>query len=271
MKRLFCVVVAVACVPYGARADVALPMPPANRVALADAVIIGRIVALEDKDVEAVAPGGVKMTYRVAVVTITERLHGLKDTKSVRVGFVPIKAGIPIRRPGFSTPQLEVGGDGMFFLTKHQAESFYLTPMYFDFVARANPTFDKEAAEAREAGKLLSDPMTSLKAKDENDRFRAAALLIAKYRTPRGAMPKAEALGEEESKLILKALLDAKTWNTPQMFGRPHPWITFIQLGVTPKDGWTNPPGAKSVEETYAAARAWLERNWMTYRVQAFK
>lgn len=253
--------------PSTLRADVAAPPPPASRVASVDAIVVGRIVAHEDKDVETLyGPGGAKVVFRVALINPSERIIGVKDAKVIRVAYIAKKEG-GFRRPG--TPQLEIGLDGVFFLTKHFSEDFYIAPMYFDFYARTSPEFEREMPVIRRKAKMLDDPIAHLKSKDVEERFDMASLLVSRYRAI-GLVPpmtRAVSLGEEESKLILKAILDAN-WDRPQMFGHPHPWSTFLQLGVTAKEGWMIPMGAKNVQEFHKAARAWLENNWQTHRVQ---
>src|SRR5262249_23234132 len=92
-----------------ARALVAIARPAPGRAAQADAVVVGRVIALEPKEVEVTGPGGAKVTYRVAVVNVTETVAGVKE-KSVRVAFVPppmgpggpaIAPAIRPIRPGF--------------------------------------------------------------------------------------------------------------------------------------------------------------------------
>src|SRR5262245_36335608 len=72
---------------------VAVPRPSPTRAAQADAIVVGRVVALEPKDIEVAGPGGAKTTYRIAVVNVTESVAGAKGVKSVRVGFVPPPMG----------------------------------------------------------------------------------------------------------------------------------------------------------------------------------
>lgn len=254
-------------VPAVARADVAVPTPPAHRVALTDAIVLGRVIAHEDKDVEAAIPGGGKTVYRVALVSVGEAILGAKGKKTVRVGFVVRKKPpFPVGRPEFGNPQLDIGLDGLFFLSKHPSENLYLAPAYYDVLPRVPPAFDKELTDVRRLAKLLDNPLASLKADSAEDRFQTAALLVGKYRAPRTPAAKAEPIAEEESKLILKAILEA-TWGAPQVFGKAHPWSTFLQLGLGPKDGWT-PPAGKGIAEHHQAARAWLEKNGPTYRIQ---
>src|SRR5438876_6184694 len=106
---------------------IAMPQPGPVRTAQADAVVVGRVVALEDKDVQVQS-----ITYRIAVVNVTETIKGAKE-QMVRVGFVPPPVApnpggvpVPIRRPGFN-PQYAVGQDGLFFLSKGPDGKFYTT------------------------------------------------------------------------------------------------------------------------------------------------
>src|SRR5215469_14637216 len=83
-----------------ARAMVIMPQPGPTRVVNADAIVVGKVVALEPQDVTVD-----KVNYRIAVVKVDQALRGAKDAKTVRIGFLPppmggIRPGGPIR-PGF--------------------------------------------------------------------------------------------------------------------------------------------------------------------------
>lgn len=72
---------------------VAMPGPVMGpqRLADADAVIVGRVIALEPMDVKAdsMIPGQGKISYRIAVVQVTDAVRGVKkDVQTVRVGFI---------------------------------------------------------------------------------------------------------------------------------------------------------------------------------------
>lgn len=253
----------------------AMPMQPPGpaRLAKADAVVIGRVVAHEPKDIQiAPAPGAGNVTYRVAVVNVSEALRGAKDAKSVRIAFIPRGDKEPIRpRPGFGAPQLNTGMEGMFFLTKHHAEKdLYVVQGPFDVVVKGENDrgFEKEVGEAKRAAKVLAKPMDSLKSKDAEERFLTASLLVAQYRNARGNA-KTEAIPAEESKLILQAILDGK-WNPQGRFGGEDAWQVFNALGVTEKDGWKLPPNARNITDFHDAAKAWLRKNVDSYRIQRF-
>ena len=113
--------------------------------------------------------------------------------------------------------------------------------------------------------------MAVLKGKNADDRFLTAAMLIARYRTPRPGETKTEAIDAEESKLILQALADAD-WTVkpaPGILGLQtmNPQNIFYRLNLTPQDGWTQPTDVKDVPD---AAKQWLKDNAEKYRIQRF-
>ena len=59
-----------------------------TKLTQADAIFVGRVVAIEPMDVEAApAPGQANVKYRIAVVQVTESIYGLKKgAENVRVG-----------------------------------------------------------------------------------------------------------------------------------------------------------------------------------------
>jgi hypothetical protein len=258
-----------------ARALVVAPPPPGpNRVANADVIVVGRVVGIEPKDIQALSGADIKTTYRIAVVNVSDVVKGGKETRSVRVAFIPPPENVNlnpkfIRQRPFGNVQLAVGQDGLFFLTKHHQENFYLTPNFYDFVAN-NPggNFEKEVGEAKKAARLLENPMAGLKSGNADDRFTTAAMLIARHRNPRYSGGKTEAIPAEESKLILKAILEGK-WNQPRVFGQQGPFELFQQLGLTAKDGW-QPMNVQNVQDLHKAAQEWLQKNGDTYRIQRF-
>ena len=96
-----------------------------------------------------------------------------------------------------------------------------------------------------------------------------AALLIARYRTPRPftPMPKTEAIAAEQSKLILEALSGADWGNVPGRNWALSPQGLFFRLGLTPGDGWVQP---KDFKQLPTEAKKWLKANSGTYRIQRY-
>ena len=273
-----------------ARAMMIAPPPGPQRVALADAVVIGRVVEIEKNDLSVPsfpgAPANAKITYRVAVVQVADVVRGTKGMKTVRVGFiptpklvpgkvgVPVQPGRPVIRPGIRPLrrgiQLEVGQTGLFYLTKHFQAPIYTLPAVYGFTQRTNANYDKEVAEAQTSAKLLDNPMAGLKSTDKNKSFLTAALLIAHYRRGVPGKSKTEPIDAEQSKLILQALANAD-WNAPIRPGAGRqltPMMMFYQLGVTAKDGWKQPQRVTNAQEIPNAMRAWLREHASTFRIQ---
>jgi hypothetical protein len=265
-------------------------MQPA-RLTQADAIVVGRVVAIEPMDVQAApAAGQAKVNYRVAVIQVSEPIHGVKkETQTIRVGFmaqangpnvVPPGGGIQIlpvnqpaiqpfpggRRvfPGNVQMNLEVGQDGMFTLNKHHQENFFVVPGFNNFINRQNnPNFDNEVKTAKQLGKVMGDPVAALKAEDKQDRYLAAAILVSKYRTPfnpTGMPMKSEKITAEESKLILQAIAGGD-WTAGRFNAAvPNPYELFNQLGITQNDGY-NPVNVRTQQDIAAAMQKWLDEN----------
>jgi hypothetical protein len=259
------------------------PAPIAQRVATADSIVIGKVTSLEEKTVSAPRfPGDKeKGDYTVAVVKVQEGFGAAAKLTHVRVGFIAPMEAKPIEgKPGIGIrpirryPQVVLAKDQevILFLQPHFDASFQVAPAYFDVIQKANnPNFEKETAEVKRYTKLLADAKSNLDGKNAEDRFLTAAMLLVRYRTAKQFVqnPKQEAIDAGESKRILLALADAD-WNPknpgPGLF-QMNPQAMFYRLGVTEKDGWTQP---KDFKEFPAAAQKWLKENAGTYRIQRF-
>ncbi len=307
--------------------------PGPAKITGADVIVVGQVVSIEDKDVEAKPnPGALnKVKYRIAVLQVTDNLKGDAKKKMVRVGFIPpvqvgpggvlpgggkIQPGLlpvnpapavqpiqgavqpiqiqgvaqpvvaqpaiaqpaiafpPIKRPGFGNVQLTVGMSGLFFLQKHEA-GFYTLPNFQYFVSAENKeNLDREVANTRTILKVLDNPMAGLKSDKADKRLETASVLIELYRTaPFGMASKQQPINAEESKLILKALSDAD-WDQTKYQGnnfQKNPLNLFYRLNVDAKDGFQMPIG-KPFTNVDAAnlAKAWVQKNWQTYRIQKF-
>lgn len=252
------------------------------RMMQADAIFVGRVVALEPMDIEVEsAKGQPKVTYRIATVEVTDAIHGLKkETKMVRVAFlaqpnngpgnggfgggggggIQIQPGIA--RPNFRVynPQmtLQVGQDGIFAVNKHFKENFFLSPTTQNFVSRENnQNFDAELKTAKQLAKVMGDPTAALKSEDKQDRYLAAAILVSKYRANQLGTPmKAEPIDAAESKLILQAIAGGDWANTRNAGIVPNPMELFVQLGVN-----VQPGNAQTMQK-------WLDENAGKYVIQ---
>jgi hypothetical protein len=269
MKRSFCLSIALACSffyqPAVQAGVIAMPPPGPARIAKADAVIVGKVEAIEPTDVKVGS-----INYRIAVVRINQGIRGIKDEKTLRVGFIPVEKAKPgVFVTGARAVQLEAGQDGLFLLTRVGKENFYTIGGVVGYFFNSSTTkdFAKEVAAAKVAAKAVENPLNTLKAKDAEERLMAAAILIDKHRTFRGPNAKQEPIDAGESKLILQALADAD-WQGQFNFAslRPNPMQVFQRLGVTAKDGFMPAPGTNY----QTTAQNWLRENAQKYRIQRF-
>jgi hypothetical protein len=276
------VVVAGPTQARGLKADIAY-VPQVNKMATADLIVTGQVVAIEDQDIKAsINPGSpATQMYRIAVVKVTEALKGNSKNNLVRVGFVPtpVQPGQPNPPPPFIKKyppnfnvQLNVGMEGLFYLKSHHEGKFQqLVPAYGNFVSTQNKDmFDVEVTQI----KVAANPMASLKVANAADRGTAAVVLVKMYRQPifvPGKGSQLQPVDAEESKLILKGLLEAQWPVSPAPINyNTHPAIAFNMLGIGPQDGFQNPGGGVYSQVYADAARAWLQKNWQTYRIQKY-
>jgi hypothetical protein len=251
------------------------PIP--ERVALAEAVVVGKVTGIEDKTVSAESFPGAKdkVEYSIAVVKVADGLLGTKGLTHVKVGFIKPPAADESRpiRPGrgrFGPPQLAVDQEGVFFLGRHHAESFYVLRDNNSLMPKAgNDNFEKELATVKACAKLLADPKAGLKSKKADERALTASMLVVRYSTPLTGREKREAIDADESKLILQGLADgdwAKGFSATELT----PQMAFGRLNLQQKDGW-NPAGPFNTPNAYQeAAKAWLKEHADTYRIQRF-
>ncbi|HJZ94257.1 MAG TPA: hypothetical protein VKE40_25555 [Gemmataceae bacterium] len=233
--------------PAQAKKLIATPGPqrPSTLVGRADVVFVGNVIDVEKGTVEATqsrgAPKDQKISYKVAVVKIEDGIIGGKGLTQFRVGFPADAAATPapsaggvapgvggrIRPIGIAPVALLVGEEGCFFLTQHHDADFYiLASDAMGFLNKKDENYTKQLDEVKKLAKALDDPVAALKAKELNDRFVAATVILRKYQTPRrpgkpGASAR-EPIPDEENKLIVSLLTEL-------------PWI--------PKDATSGGPG----------------------------
>lgn len=242
------------------RADMKAPDPLPQRLARATAVFVGKVKAIEGKTFEQESwPGsGSKMEYKIAVLSVDERLLGPAAKKEYRVAF----AGPSRRSPHHD---LKVGQEGLFFLTAIDGQPAYRFVEYTDVVNKASDNYATDRDLARRCGKLLDDPDKGLAAKSAQDRFLTAALLVLRYRQKPLAL--SNRLAEElvpaaTTKKLLLTLADAD-WDAGRTeFSQLTPHSLFIRLGATAKHGWNQP---RDRREIVPAAKTWLTENAGTF------
>lgn len=249
--------------------------PPAGpvRIVNSDAVFVGRVVEIEPIDVDARRFPGAKDTvkWRIAVVKVNDAIHGLKTEKTVRVGFIPFvapKPGQPIVSPGGRSPQLAVGQDGLFMISKHADAKFYQAPNYGYFVSVQDKAFNTEVKTAKKVVAIMADTTAAMKSKDADERLMAVSIAVSKYRTQKPPFPnKEELISVEESRLILDVLVKAK-WGQFK-FGEANPQQLFFQLGIGAKDGFAPPKQIRTPDDMRVAVEAWV-RTHGDYQIKRF-
>jgi hypothetical protein len=246
----------------------------AQNIALADVVVVGKVTALDEKRVSAgpplKVPGAKPIEYQLATVEVSDSLVGAKDVREMRVAVIAPpgendRRGRAFRR--WPPVKLAVGQEACLFLTRHPDEPFYLLLAPYHVLDRTAKTFDADLALARRCVELLADPTKALGSKDANERLFTAAMLIHGYRTPRVVYrdaPKTEPVAADLSRLILETLAEAD-WSAPN--GPVSPHAAFVRLGLTDKDGWTQPDDFR---EFAPAARKWLRERADSYRIQRY-
>src|SRR5437899_1497370 len=107
-------------------AVIPLTKPPlAQRVALADCVVTGKVARLEADPVQAFPPlkiaGAPKLPYRIAVVKVGAVLQGERGVTELRVGFIlpaTRKNGVSARYRRLALVELTEDEEGCLFLQK---------------------------------------------------------------------------------------------------------------------------------------------------------
>jgi hypothetical protein len=261
------------------------PLTPGQQAMQTAVVVVGKVVEVE-KDVVFVsryrgAPKDQKVEYRIAMVRIEEPLIGGRGLTQFRVGFpADATAGALPDIPGRGPTALSAGLEGCFFLNPHHEGDFYV--LAIGSLVKSDKNYAKELEDVKKVAKILDDPVTALKAKDNEDRFRAASVLLDRYRANRSGKPAArEPIPEEENKLIL-ALLIELPWQSKDTKTRPasdpvHPsrsalWY-MIQQDLVGFKQPTVAPGAQLAERNKIwedATTAYLKANIEKIKLKGF-
>lgn len=251
---------------------------PIDKLVRADAVVVGKVTAIEKDTVDATPlPGAAdKVTYKVAVIKVESGLAGAANVTHIKVGFIPpapVDPAAPARpsRGGFQPVNFTVGMDGLFYLTKHHSGEFYVVnPM----LAPAEATTDgykEQVALVRRGAAVLADPAKALKAEKAGDRSFAAVVLVHKYRAyPESGEVAVVKVPADESRLVLKALAEGIWKADPADPQAPTAYQAFGQLGLTDADGWKYPvvkPGEDFTEKTREAFAAWVAGAGKDYQI----
>jgi hypothetical protein len=257
------VVASILCWASSSTAYIALPKESlAQKVAVADCVVFGKVTAIQDK----LVPGKGEMRgwdFTIVEVEVKESLYGAKGKKQVVFGFPNIdNQGAKAAKPG-----LTVGQVGYFCGLRDGTNDFYIVPAGCSG-ADKEPGFEKDLTAVRRLSGLLEDPEKGLKSRDVEDRLLTASMLVlrncyAPWR--RGSVGTAKPIGAEQSKHILRALAEGD-WKKNRQEVRHA--IAALQLavkfGAPPLKDF---PPVGGEEQWVAAAKQWLKQNAETYRI----
>ncbi len=253
---------------------------PMEKLVRADVVAVGKVTAIEKKEVEATPYAGdnTKLSYKIAVVKIETGLVGAGNVTHVKVGFIPPPpadpAAPPVRpgRGGLQQVNLIENMEGLFYLTKHHSGEFYIiNPIMAPTDTKAD-NYKDQLAQAKKGAAVLADPTKALKAEKADDRFFAAILMVNKYRAyPEGGVEATtEKVAADESKLVLKALAEGNWKPDPNNPEAPNAYQAFSLLGLNDKDGWKYPvvkPGEDFIDKTKEAFATWLAGPGKDYQI----
>jgi hypothetical protein len=210
---------------------IAASQPASTRAIYAEVVVLGKVTEIEKETIEGPAyvgaPKDQKATYKIAVVKIEDPLIGARGLTQLRVGFLadglaaapmPGDGGPPVLGGGRPVPgrlrgavaavALIAGQEGCFFLDPLPGSDFYISSSIGPPLNKKDETFEKDMKAVQAVVKAIDDPVAALKAKDLNDRFRAAQAILQKHQTARGNRTAREAVPEQENKLLLGVLAE---------------------------------------------------------------
>lgn len=231
---------------------IAIAAPPnATAQAMeAEVIVTGKIVEVEKDAVEATpfkgAPKEQKQSFKIAVLKIEDAIIGGTGLTQIRIGF-PADAAPPalpstdappagpaLRRPfpGRGPVALNAGQEGCFFLIAHHEGDFYVMAGFGGPLNKKEEGYAKKLEEVKGVAKTIEDPVTALKAKTLEARYKAALVVLSRYqRVPAGnapdKQPTREPIPAEENKLIVQILIDLpwaeKAGGRPRTGSDPQP------------------------------------------------
>ncbi len=197
---------------------------PGQLAAQTAIVVVGKVIDV-DMDLIELTPfrGASKdrtVKYRIATVRIEDPLIGGRGLTQFRVGF-PVDA-VPALPPlpGRGSIVLTAGEEGCFFLNPHHQGDFYVQAHGGPLI-KNHKSYSEELEKIKKVAKIIDDPVTALRAKELDDRFNAAYVLLQRYHTNRsGRSANLEPIPPEENKLILQLLVELP-WQAKDTKPRP--------------------------------------------------
>jgi len=232
-----------------------------TRAVHASVIAIGKVVELEKDTVEGPAfpgaPKDQKANFKIAVLKIEDALLGAKGLTQIRIGFMadlagaappPAVGGGPVAarpvRVGGGPVALTTGMEGCYLLEPLPGADFYIVSGNGPPLAKKDENYEKELKAIQTMVRTFEEPVKALKAKEFDDRFFAAYVLLQRYQLAKGDQSRVvrESIPDEENKLLLSVLVEL-------------PWLPKDPTVPGPAGG---PPPSRSA--------IWHLMNWNEYK-----
>ncbi len=263
-----------------------------QKVAQSEIVVAGKVTSIEKETVELPQFAGDKnkAAFLIAVIKVETSLAGAKNVTHLKVAFLSQPGGgeeqpnlgrpirpVPIR--GGGAIRLNEGQEGIFFLQKHPGSASYYTvpPGYTPINAKAE-NYKDELAKVKVTTEAFADPVKALKAEKLDARLTAAGAIVAKYRQNPTGQSVETLIPAEETKLILKALLEAD-WivaDAPgvgfdyQASGPGIAGLLGLYPGANGVGTFQQKPGESYNGKWKDAVKAWHEKNGDKFEIKKF-
>jgi hypothetical protein len=228
------------------------PPPITERFLAANAVVLGKVTAIEKDTVEVSLDkdGKQKMTFNVAVVKVEANFAGADKLTHIKIGYVVPKVDPKLpphfagRGAPYGIPPAPGSAEAVFFLQKHEKGGFSVISPLYGLISSDTPYGKTEIAQIKQLSEALADPTKSLKSDKAELRSTAAIGLITKYSIQRFSAPGSTdanlvPIDADESRLILKGLAEGDWALRPH--GLTEAFRAFQLLNLNEKDGWKSP------------------------------
>jgi len=222
--------------------------------------VFGKVTGFEEKTVTVN-----KTEYKIAKIEVTDPVIAPKGTKTVRLGFVPPPPNVFISPRPF-TP--EVGMDGCFSSARPGGE-FQVAPGGLSFVSSGSEKFRHRRSADQEVREDSRVARCGPEGKNAEDKFLAAAMLVARYSSRRGAKEKQEPIDAAQSKLILEVLA-APDWTPVADATKLSPLMVLGRLPLTRRTAGRR-ESKRPAGLTRRLRQRWVAEHAGTYRIQQWK
>jgi hypothetical protein len=262
----------VAILSYVATADAYIVLyrePVINKTAIAESIVIARVVASQPDPVTARLYRHHESTsqFRVFTVEVRETLLGPK-MPTARMAFIAWKV-----KSGEYKSVPAVGDEGIYFAVKTDRDLWVIPSGCY--IAAKEDNYAGDLAIARRCACVTTRPDEFLDSKDPSDRLLAAAMLVLRgtYTPIRygASVMKPAFYPPEQSRQIMTILADAD-WAKPDAATAvaPRTILGWLQSAGQPTgtDWSAFPRRAATDAELVAAQKQWLRDHTATFRLK---